>query len=145
MLPGCSWVLLNYVFHTISGLLCSIIHLPFRPRLRRAVPAHPGRHSLLWLDGQDRPLVVPRGRGKGWGLLHREAPPGDHLQPPRLRAVPGSGLGAELGRQRGKVGLVSKYAIACIFGCVIAHSTAFSCFRTQLHASYLMIIIHALI
>ena len=68
---------------------------------------HPGRHSLLWLDGQDGPVVVPRGRGKGWGLLRREAPPGDHLQPPRLRAVPRSGLGAELGRQRGKVGLHS--------------------------------------
>ena len=69
---------------------------------------HPGRHSLLWLDGQDGPVVVPRGRGKGWGLLHREAPPGDHLQPPRLRPVPDSGLGAELGRQRGKVGFSIK-------------------------------------
>ena len=125
--------------------LLTTIHLPFRPRLRRAVHPHPGRHLVLWLDGQDRPLVVPRGGEKGWGLLQCEAPPGDHLQPPGLRAVPGSGLGAELGRQRGKVGLVSKYAIACKFGCVIAHSTAFSCFRTQIHATCLTIIINALI
>ena len=85
---------------------------------------HPGRHSLLWLDGQDRPLVVPRGGEKGW-RLHCEAPPGDHLQPPRLRAVTRSGLGAELGRQRGKVGLVSKYVdgifgIRLMFVCLVA-------------------------
>ena len=41
--------------------------------------------------------------------------------------------------------LVSKYAIAGKFGCVIAHSTAFSCFWTQIHATRQTVIINALI
>ena len=77
--------------------------LRFRPRLRRTVPVYPRQHFVLWLDGQDRPVVVPGPRG-GRGERVHPAATGDHLQPLGLRAVPGGGLWAKLGRQRRKVG-----------------------------------------